>query len=57
MHKYIIMGVQGCGKGTQARLLKEAFDLVPTSLSRYGLEVLGVTAMVLLGGIAAYPIE
>jgi adenylate kinase family enzyme len=28
MHKYIIMGVQGCGKGTQARLLKESFDLV-----------------------------
>ena len=27
MHKYIIMGVQGCGKGTQARLLKEALDL------------------------------
>jgi len=28
MHKYIIMGVQGCGKGTQARMLREAYDLV-----------------------------
>jgi adenylate kinase len=28
MHKYLIMGPQGCGKGTQARMLKEAFDLV-----------------------------
>jgi adenylate kinase len=32
MHKYIIMGVQGCGKGTQAGLLKEAFDLVHISV-------------------------
>jgi adenylate kinase len=32
MHKYIIMGVQGCGKGTQALLLKEAFDLVHISV-------------------------
>ena len=32
MHKYIIMGVQGCGKGTQARLLKEDFDLVHISV-------------------------
>ena len=32
MHKYIIMGVQGCGKGTQARLLKEAFDPVHISV-------------------------
>jgi adenylate kinase len=32
MHKYIIMGVQGCAKGTQARLLKEAFDLVHISV-------------------------
>ena len=32
MHKYIIMGVQGCGKGTQARLLKEALDLVHISV-------------------------
>lgn len=28
MHKYIIMGVQGCGKGTQAKRLREAYDLV-----------------------------
>src|SRR5499433_3394930 len=32
MHKYIIMGVQGCGKGTQARLLKEWLDLVHISV-------------------------
>src|SRR3974377_715764 len=32
MHKYIIMGVQGCGKGTQARLLKEVLDLVHISV-------------------------
>lgn len=32
MHKYIIMVVQGCGKGTQARLLKESFDLVHISV-------------------------
>jgi len=32
MHKYIIMGVQGCGKGTQSRLLKESFDLVHISV-------------------------
>ena len=32
MHKYVIMGVQGCGKGTQARLLVEAFDLVHISV-------------------------
>jgi adenylate kinase len=32
MHKYIIMGVQGCGKGTQAKLLKEACDLVHISV-------------------------
>ena len=32
MHKYIIMGVQGCGKGTQARLLKESLDLVHISV-------------------------
>jgi adenylate kinase len=32
MHKYIIMGVQGCGKGTQAKLLKEALDLVHISV-------------------------
>jgi len=32
MHKYIIMGVQGCGKGTQAKLLKEALDIVHVSV-------------------------
>src|SRR5271165_71385 len=32
MHKYIIMGVQGCGKGTQATLLKESLDLVHISV-------------------------
>lgn len=32
MHKYIIMGVQGCGKGTQAKLLKEHLDLVHISV-------------------------
>lgn len=32
MHKYVIMGVQGCGKGTQARLLKETLDLVHISV-------------------------
>lgn len=32
MHKYVIMGVQGCGKGTQARLLGDAFDLVHISV-------------------------
>lgn len=31
-HKFVIMGVQGCGKGTQAHLLKEAFDLVHISV-------------------------
>lgn len=28
MRKFIIMGVQGCGKGTQAKLLAKQFDLV-----------------------------
>lgn len=32
MHKYVIMGVQGCGKGTQARMLKEDFHLVHISV-------------------------
>lgn len=32
MHKYVIMGVQGCGKGTQATRLVEAFDLVHISV-------------------------
>jgi adenylate kinase len=32
MHKYIIMGVQGCGKGTQAKKLQEELDLVHISV-------------------------
>lgn len=32
MHKYVIMGAQGCGKGTQARMLAKAFDLVHISV-------------------------
>jgi adenylate kinase len=32
MNKYIIMSVQGCGKGTQAKLLKEVLDLVHISV-------------------------
>ncbi len=32
MHKYVIMGVQGCGKGTQAQMLKESLDLVHISV-------------------------
>ncbi len=32
MHKYTIMGVQGCGKGTQAKLLAQDFDLVHISV-------------------------
>lgn len=32
MHKYIIMGAQGCGKGTQAQLLVAAFNLVHISV-------------------------
>ncbi len=32
MHKYVIMGVQGCGKGTQARLLQECVELVHISV-------------------------
>ena len=32
MHKYIIMGVQGCEKGTQAKMLKEALNLVHISV-------------------------
>ena len=32
MHKYVIMGVQGCGKGTQARLLQESLKLVHISV-------------------------
>lgn len=32
MHKFIIMGAQGCGKGTQAKLLRQDFDLVHISV-------------------------
>lgn len=32
MHKYIIMGIQGCGKGTQAKMLKDYLDLVHISV-------------------------
>lgn len=32
MHKYIIIGPQGCGKGTQARLLCQDFDFVHISI-------------------------
>ena len=32
MHKYVIMGVQGCGKGTQAKLLAEELDLIHISV-------------------------
>lgn len=32
MHKYIIMGPQGCGKGTQADLLCTAYDLTHFSV-------------------------
>ncbi|HEY3484724.1 MAG TPA: nucleoside monophosphate kinase [Ilumatobacteraceae bacterium] len=32
MRKYVIMGVQGSGKGTQAKLLADTFDLVHMSV-------------------------
>jgi adenylate kinase len=32
MHKYVIMGVQGSGKGTQAKMLKDDFDLIHISV-------------------------
>jgi adenylate kinase len=32
MRKFIIMGVQGCGKGTQAKMLGKAFGLVHISV-------------------------
>jgi adenylate kinase len=32
VHKYIIMGAQGSGKGTQAQMLKEELDLVHISV-------------------------
>ncbi|MDX2473589.1 MAG: nucleoside monophosphate kinase [Candidatus Krumholzibacteria bacterium] len=32
MQKYVIMGIQGCGKGTQAKLLAKKYDLVHISV-------------------------
>jgi adenylate kinase len=32
MRKFIIMGVQGCGKGTQAKMLAQGFDVVHISV-------------------------
>ena len=32
MRKYVVMGPQGCGKGTQAKLLAKDFDLVHISV-------------------------
>ena len=32
MRKFVIMGVQGSGKGTQAKLLAESYDLVHVSV-------------------------
>lgn len=32
MRKFVIMGVQGCGKGTQARMLAQDFDIVHISV-------------------------
>ena len=32
MRKFIVMGVQGSGKGTQARMLKEELELVHISV-------------------------
>ncbi|MEE4376531.1 MAG: nucleoside monophosphate kinase [Candidatus Competibacteraceae bacterium] len=32
MRKYVIMGAQGCGKGTQAQRLHQAFDIVHISV-------------------------
>jgi adenylate kinase len=32
MNKFVIMGVQGCGKGTQAKMLQTDFDLVHISV-------------------------
>jgi adenylate kinase len=32
MRKYVVMGPQGCGKGTQAKLLTKDFDLVHISV-------------------------
>jgi adenylate kinase family enzyme len=33
MRKFIILGPQGSGKGTQAKRLKEAFDIVHISVA------------------------
>jgi adenylate kinase len=38
MHKYVIMGVQGCGKGTQAKLLAADLDLVHIASGHLPLE-------------------
>jgi adenylate kinase len=32
MYKYVIMGIQGCGKGTQAKMLAKDFNLVHISV-------------------------
>jgi adenylate kinase len=32
MRKYVVMGAQGCGKGTQAKLLKQDYNLVHISV-------------------------
>ena len=32
MQKYVIMGIQGCGKGTQAKLLAAQYDLTHISV-------------------------
>ena len=32
VRKFVIMGIQGSGKGTQAKLLADAFDLVHMSV-------------------------
>lgn len=32
MYKYIIMGIQGCGKGTQAKLICDKYDFVHISI-------------------------
>jgi adenylate kinase len=32
MNKYVIMGIQGCGKGTQAKLLAEKYNIVHISV-------------------------
>ena len=57
MHKYIIMGVQGSGKGTQAKLLAERLDLEHISVggfprnqpqARFFLESYDLDAVILL---------